>query len=74
MCVATAQLNVDIFTPTVGTVVAPTRMSDIILLKMINPKSYEVEDISDLNAPVEASLTLNGTIDMETYEYKVCNY
>ncbi|XP_053402869.1 uncharacterized protein LOC123548613 [Mercenaria mercenaria] len=71
VCVATAQLNIDIVTLTASKeIVAPTRKSDIIILKMINPETYAVEQISGLTSPIQATLTLNGTIDMEKYDYK----
>ncbi|XP_060567633.1 uncharacterized protein LOC132726338 [Ruditapes philippinarum] len=71
VCVATAQINIDYVSFTAKTeVVAPTRRSDIIILKMISPENYAVEELTSLSTPIEATLTINGTMDMDKYDYK----
>ena len=52
-------------------VVPPTRKSDIIILRMISPENYAVTEMDDLPNPIEATLTLNGTLDLDKYDYKV---
>ena len=70
-CVASAQILVDTVSPT-GAGVQPTRMSDIVVLKLISQESI-TETVTGLpSQSVVTSLTLNNsTINATAYNYVV---
>lgn len=72
VCLATAQLSMDIITKTASIeTVAPVQLSDIILTKLINPETYGEEVVEDLLDPVVITIKTNAS-DLSDFDLLVC--
>ncbi|XP_052815613.1 uncharacterized protein LOC128242491 [Mya arenaria] len=71
VCIASVQLNVDTVSLTAPVeIVPPTRKSDLVILKFINPETYCEVDLPTMDSPLQVKLTLEGPIDTELNNYK----